>query len=164
MNLSRLLVTPVVCPFEICIRADNLLLFAGKPSSAVIDLSKATGLRGVTFLCGREGAEWVATMLRSVTSNHSDLRQITLFLPDMYFGPTLPRGVLDGLGEALLSPWLELDRVLAQLWESHSIRPTVFHYEPRQPSGGFGGTSGSCVHEVLPEITRRGTADLVTQW
>ena len=166
MNLSILLVTPLVGPFEICVRAGDLLLFAGDSelTSAPIDLSKATRLRDIAFLCGRLGAEWAAMVLRAVTSNHQNLRQITLSLPDLARSPFLhridPANVRDALGEAVYSHWLDLDHVLAQLWESHSTRPRILHYTP---SGEDWRGPNSCVDGVFPEITRRGIADLVVR-
>ena len=162
MNLSRLLVTPLVSPFKICTRADNSLLFAGGSTPGVVDISKATKLKKIVIMCKRVGAKWVAAMLRSVTSNNRNLRQIILCVPDMCYCPILrpgdPSNVLDVLGETDLSHWLELDRALAQLWESHSIRPKVYYYAS---SGKDEREWDSCIHEVLPEITRRGIADLV---
>ena len=151
--------TPLVCPSESCVRASNLLLLVGESTSAVVDLSKATRLRDMVFLCGRGGASCVAMTLRAVTSNHTNLRQITLYVPHTAYGPTLNLAdLMDELGETEYGHWLELDRVLAQLWESHSIRPRVLHFAP---SGEKERESNSCVHALLPEITRRGIADLV---
>ena len=47
------------------------------------------------------------------------------------------------------------DRLLAQLWESHSVRPKVTYYD--NPNGTGPGRVGG----FLPEVTGRQIADLV---
>ena len=129
--------------------------------SALIDLSKAARLRDVVFLCGRRAAGWATIALRTITSDHRNLRQITISVPEMTYGLALTcvdlATVRNALGEVGYRHWLELDHVLAQLWESHSIRPKVLHFVPPKDEIG----PKSCVDMVLPEVTRRGIADLV---
>ena len=48
--------------------------------------------------------------------------------------------------------WLELDRFLTQLHESHSICLEVFHWDERAVK--------SCVECLLPEVVTRGIVDL----
>ena len=52
--------------------------------------------------------------------------------------------------------WLELDRLLAQLWESHSIRPKVV-YHPL--FGDDGEVTGGRVYSLFPEVISRGIVD-----
>jgi hypothetical protein len=118
----------------------------------------------VEFLCGGLGAEWISMTLRTITPNHRNLLQISLSVPDVSYGPTLnridPPNVRDAIGEVAHRQWLELDHRLVQLWESHSIRPKVMHYAPL---GKDRKGPNSCVESFLPELTRRGIADLVKQ-
>lgn len=51
--------------------------------------------------------------------------------------------------------WLELDRLLVQLWESHSICPKVAHCVPQRKGGC------SWLDSLLPELTKRGAIGLI---
>jgi hypothetical protein len=55
------------------------------------------------------------------------------------------------IGEANYGQWLDLDRLLVQLWESYSIRPKAI-LSPAE-AGSF--------ERLLPGITKRGVIDLV---
>jgi len=100
--------------------------------------------------------------LRTVTPSHRNLQEISLYVPDVPYGPTLnyadSANVKRAVGEAIYEQWMELDRLLAQLWESHSIHLTVLYYGKW---GKNGEGPGSCVHSLFPETTGRGIADLV---
>lgn len=116
----------------------------------------------MVFLCGRLGAEWISTTLQTVTPNHLTLQQISLRVPQLPYGPALDRvdraNVRRVIGEGTHEQWLDLDRRFVQLWESHSIRPKLLYHAP--PGKDIEGPT-SCVEGLLPEITRRGIADLV---
>jgi hypothetical protein len=59
------------------------------------------------------------------------------------------------IGETVHQAWLDLDRLLAQFSESHSIRPGITH------NRGENGTNfKNLVPIVLPELTRRGVVDM----
>ena len=60
-------------------------------------------------------------------------------------------------GETAYQGWLELDRLLVQLCESHSIRLKVL-YIPRINIDGR--KKGSRMKTLLPEVGTRGLADL----
>ena len=162
MNLSLLFVIPLVCPFDTCSDADSLPMSPAKPESASADLSRATRLKDVVFMCGRQGAEWVSTTLRTITPNHRNLQQISLYVPEVLYNTTLnranPANVRGVIGEVTHEQWLGLDRRFVQLWESHSIRPKLLYYLP--PGEDLDGPT-SRVESLLPEIMRRGIADLV---
>jgi hypothetical protein len=151
-------VSSSVRPFGIRIRTGNLLLFLVKSGSASIDLSKARKLNDVAFLRGRSSAQWVVTALQTITPKHRNLQQITLYAPYAPYNPTLnradPTNVRYAFGETIYRQWLELDHLLAQLWESHSIRLKVLYHECPE-------VTSSCVDTLLPEVTRRGIVDLV---
>ena len=162
MNLSILPLTPSVRSFDNPTRADGLLWLLVGPGSASVDFSRATRLRDVSFLCGRLGAEWVSMALRTVTPSHRNLQQISLSVPHVPYDTTLdlanPADVRRAIGEVIYEQWLELDRVLVQLSESHSIRPKVLYYASAGKDEGLRSWVGS----LLPETTR-GSADLVNQ-
>ena len=59
--------------------------------------------------------------------------------------------------DASYQGWLELDRVLALLWESHSIRPRViYNVRVRKEKG----KARRRVKSLLSEVTARGIVDL----
>ena len=60
------------------------------------------------------------------------------------------------VGEANFKQWLNLDRLLVQVWESRSIRPKVIFTEQEGMSD-----MRDCMGCLLPEITKRGIIDLV---
>lgn len=97
--------------------------------------------------------------LRTITPNHRNL-QIALYVPDVHYDPAPNRtnfaNVSLAIGEAIHEQWLELDRLLVQLWELHSIRTKAFYYP-----GKDGEDQSSSVYSLLPEMTRGGIADLV---
>lgn len=139
----------------------NLLPFPVEQESASADLSKATKLRGVFFLCGRLGTEWISMTLRTITPDHRDLQRISISLPsDLTSNHANPAELRHAIGEVIYKRWLELDRLLIQLWESHSIRPKLLYYAP---SGKDEEGPRSCVESLLPEIMGRGLADLVNR-
>ena len=101
--------------------------------------------------------EWITMALQ--TTKHRDLRQISICV---HFGSVLTSfGANVGQlgGEHVVWQWLDLDRLLAQLWESHFIRPMIISMTPDEEQG----TGRDCVLSLLPEITMRGIIDLVEQ-
>ena len=142
-----------VRPFCLCVRTDNLILFLGKPGSASVDLSKAIKLKDMLVQLLSWSVQWVITTLHTITPKHRDLRQITIDLP----GSSAVIGASADLGKAIgeedFGQWLDLDRLLVQLWESHSIRPRVVYVEWNNMING--------IRYLLPEITRRGIIHLI---
>jgi len=60
------------------------------------------------------------------------------------------------MGELLFDRWLELDRILVQLWESCSVRPRVAYLALNEGRGEMRVLTGC----MLPEIAGRGIIDL----
>jgi hypothetical protein len=141
----------VVRTVGICVRTDNLFLLPGESRSAPIDLSKATKLKDVAFRPGLQRVEWVIRALRTITPEHRDLRQITIRMPWYPLAGVLAN-VRQTVGDTHYGLWLDLDRLLVQLWESRSIRPMIIRMK-------------RCTEEsvgcFLPEITKRKIIDLV---
>jgi hypothetical protein len=138
--------------FCICIRADSLPLSLGELESAFIDLSKATKLKDVVLRPESKTVEWVTVALKTVTPAHRDLRQISIHIPYYLTLPRVYTNLRQGIGKASSEEWLDLDRLLVQLWESRSIRPKFVCMTK--------GTLGVSIGYYLPEITRRGIGDL----
>jgi len=94
---------------------------------ATINLAEATNLKEVAFICviGITGCRWIITALETITSRHRDLRQISIsFLHDSDYTTDLE---LIQRSEAA-NPgmrWSDLDDILIQLLESHSVHPKI---------------------------------------
>ena len=82
-------------------------------------------------LTGGKSPQWITATFRTITPNHKNLRLVSLgalfVLPPQTTNPTDAVGFEDTIGERIYAGWLELDGVLAQLWETHSIRPEVYY-------------------------------------
>jgi hypothetical protein len=99
--------------------------------------------------------------LRTVTPNHRHLQQISLYMDRLRSCHTPrqdPAHSGHGVGESNYREWLELDRLLVKLWESHSIRLRVSCYAS---PGKEGEVTRSRIYILLPEVTSRGIADFV---
>jgi len=148
----------MVRPFGICSRTSNLFLVPASWGSDSTDLSKATRLKDLVFRVASQQVDWITMVLCTIKSEHRDFRQITIYPPH---DPTLS-GPSDGpnigqiIGEVIFGQWLELDHLLAQLWESHSIRPKVM-YCALYGTGEHITKNLGC---LLPEMTGRGIIDL----
>ena len=152
-------VNHVVRSFSIRVHDGSLVLFLDEPWSASIDLSKATKLADAIFWPESMDAEWITNALQTVTPDHRDLRQISIHVPS-HFTPY--GGVPDERRVArdeTYGEWLELDRLLVQLWESYSLRPRVTYTVPNEEQRLV--CMRDCIGQLLPEITERGIINLV---
>jgi hypothetical protein len=136
----------------------NLLVFLGEAGPASINLSKAIKLKDVIFRLNSWSVQWVITVLQTISPEHRDLRQIAVW-PSYYltlfgFGGNVRRA----LGEVDYGEWLDLDRLLVQLWESYSIWPVAAVFT-KQVEGT--DCMRDCIGCLLPEITNRGIIDVV---
>ena len=129
----------------------------GGPTS--VNLSKAARLKDMIFRIDSSGPAWVTAALRTITPEHRDLRRILIFEAHLStfvgFGATVPV-----VGEQTLGEWLELDRVLAQLWEAYSTPPKIMCRAPlwrEIPARDLMG-------RLLPEATLGGTVNLSCAW
>jgi len=154
LNLSMLLVSSVVRPFGSFLHTENLYLFPAGLASALVDLSKATKLKDVTFQVNSPSVSWIATVLRTITPKHRDFRQISISIP--YNSFQLHR-IWPATQETIRRQGLDLDRLLVQIWESHSIHPRMTCGVPAWDEEGVKGP----IDWLLPEVARRGIMDLV---
>ena len=80
------------------------------------------------------------------------------FLFDWDLRNVVPAELGDVLGANIYAEWLRLDRLLAQIWESHSIRLRVFYHVP----SSMGGERARAYTEFLfPEVTTRDIAEFL---
>jgi hypothetical protein len=145
-----------VRPFSVCAHNDNLPLFLVKPRSASIDLSNTTKLKEVAFQPISRSVNWIPATLRTA-SKLQDLREISIHLP--YYVTTTDAGadVREAIEEEDWEEWLDLDRLLAQFWES-SIRPKVVR--PTRMESTWDTRDSVGYQCLFPEITKRGIIDL----
>ena len=129
------------------------LFFAGSLPPDSIDLSKATKLKAARFSCVELRVEWIATALRTITPKHQTLRRIFIDIPPGY---GVGASIRQTLGETNYEQWLDLDRLLIQLWESNLIRPEVRYscvlQDEKEVIDG--------VSDLLPEVTKKGIVNL----
>ena len=140
-----------------CVHADDLSTFVGIQPSELIDLSQATQLKDVEFVCEVD-PQWVSPALQTVTPNHRNLQRVLITVSDVLYclrlcHSTSPAHVTSAIGESIYRGWLELDRVLARLRESHSVCLEITYEVPSWMDGtrarGFMGS-------LFPELTVRG--------
>ena len=107
------------------------------------------------FQCGKLNLKWIVMVLRTITSKHQDLQQITIHTP-YHRCPATPES--ESLGEAAgedgSRQWMDLDNLLVQLLESHAICTKVAHGRGKSES-----KSEMCEHirALLPKVAERGT-------
>ena len=142
----------MVRPFSICAHIDNISWFPGQSNLPSLDLSKATKLKDIAFQTEQRSIEWVTTALQTITPQHQDLRQVLIHLPYYLTFSGLFANIRQLVGEASYEKWLCLDRLLVQLWESHSIRPKVVSATAQKKES---------IGVLFPEITERGIIDLI---
>ena len=126
----------------------NLPVLVDLEPEASIDLSKATRLKTValrikswSFSVG-----WIDMALRTIVPEHRHLSEISIHVSSSFEGSDIRRA----MGEAAFGRWLDLDHVLVQLWESHSIRPRIEWKQYDTESG---------LAYLLPEAVKRGIID-----
>ena len=124
-----------------------------------LDLSKATKLKYLSFRCGQPSIQRVTMALQTVQSK--DLQKISIHpcstFADLQLINFSPSGTSPSPVEGpVLQEWQDLDRLLVQFWNSHSIRPEITY------EAGKGHNAWSVLSQtLLPEVTRRGLFDLV---
>jgi hypothetical protein len=121
---------------------------------AAIDLSRATKLKTVLFRCQSPYSGWITRTLKTITSNHRDLKRITVRLPST--SELGAAGQVSAIGEGDPGTrWSDLDQLLDEVCESLSIRAEVV-YPLNQKKGGE-----DWVTHFLPELKKRETTYLI---
>ncbi|KAF9789311.1 hypothetical protein BJ322DRAFT_1208557 [Thelephora terrestris] len=125
------------------------------PRAGSIDFSEVINLKDVAFgLAGPEDV-WIAMALETITSKHTDFRKVSITIQINPPNIDYPDYVRKAVGERVYRQWMDLDRVLFQLWESKKIYAKVIF------SAGEVGDGLEYVVALLPEMTKRGLVDLV---
>ena len=123
----------------------------------MIDLSKATRLKDTVFRTGSHLVSWITVALRTITLEHRDFQQISIYVPYYSMLVNVCANVRMFLGEDLFRRWLDLDRLLVQIWESRSIRARVM-CDPRVRERR---DMREYFEMLMPEVMRRAIVDLV---
>jgi len=111
-----------------------------------LDLSETTKLEDVEFRCSEPNVRSITMALQ--TAKFESLQRITILADATTFA--------NPIEETICQEWQDLDRLLAQLWTSHSVCPKVT-FKKIKGWGGFRDVPPS----LLPELTRRGVVDVV---
>jgi len=136
-----------------CAHFDNLPLILAEPRSGPIGLSKAIGLKNVTFRVGSQNVGWITTAFKTITPEGRDLQRI--YLPHNLAFVNVGADIRQSIGEAISRRWSDLDYLLVEFWESHSIRPRV----GCERLGEKQRNMDYCIGRLLPGITKMGIVD-----
>jgi len=111
----------------------------------------------MTFRINLSGPKWATAALRTITPKRQDLLQISI---SAAYYPTIAMfetdATMQGVEEQTTHQWSELDRLLAQLWESHPVPPKILCRAPSWKEKSARDLMG----RLLPETTRGGTVNL----
>ncbi|KAF9644822.1 hypothetical protein BDM02DRAFT_3190267 [Thelephora ganbajun] len=122
------------------------------PPTVSIDLSRATKLKEAVFRSNTLRVAWLVLALQSITSEHRYLHQISIHVPEVPDLASHRRAV----SEVTHRQWMDLDRILVQLWESHGIRLKVMYFVTEEKKG----IQRERIGGLLPKITERGVIEL----
>ena len=117
-----------------------------------IDLSGTTKLQEVAFQPSHNYIGWVATALKTITPEHTNLRRISIAI--RFYSMPVPRYFTEGT----YAQWVDLDHVLVQLWHSHSILVKFVYFTRRLD---VRNTVRKSIEDLLPEITKEGAIRLI---
>ena len=110
--------------------SDPSLSWVNVDGKGSLDLSTATKLKDVVFTSGGP-FRWINTAMETIKSE--DLEQVTIVSQHVHVDHR---------------EWGDLDRLLAQLWTSRSIRPTITFSREGKMMG--------LAPELLPKLTKEG--------
>lgn len=100
--------------------------------------------------------QWVAMALGTITSEHRDLEQISIYIPPSLVPQGDPANIARTVGEEVYSQWVQLDRSFAKLWESHAIYVRVKYNASKEK-----GAARECIENLLPGVAKKGIIELV---
>jgi len=135
----------------------NLPPTPADPKPATFNLSNTTKLRDVVFRPQSLTVKWISLALQAVTSDHQDLRRISVDVPYHLAGLRVGEDPWRVIGEGLVEEWFGLDRILLHLLESLSIRTDVIW-----TWGGSVRVLGNYIGCLLPEVMKRGMVTINT--
>ena len=116
-------------------------------------MSAATRLKEVVFRPTLCFVKWVTTGLEPIKSTHKDLQGVKVIVP------FLSTPIDKGFDEDVYAQWTDLDRVLARLWRSYSVRTRLIYTARNDPE--VGESDCEFVGSLLPEAINGGGIELV---
>ena len=123
---------------------------------SLIDLSKATKLKDMEFGFQYLSIAWVASTLKTITSRHRDLQGVSIRGCDLSDSTgTGWQANAAAEEDDTREQWMDLERTLVQLWESHAVRAKVEYYSKTREE------SCELMEKLLPEATKRGVVELL---
>jgi len=160
LNALISIVGCVVRSFDSCVEIGASLELPFAPANswtASIDFSGVTRLKEIVFRPRRTDPMWIVMALQTIASEHRDLREILIQVPDHTRSISDPFNVRQILGEVCYRQWMDLDRLLVQFWELRAIRPKIAYCVAEEKKTAMCAYTGN----LLPEITERGIIELV---
>ena len=119
-----------------------------------VDFSEVIGLEEVVFRSEEVEDIWAATALKTITSKHTDFRKVSIHVTPIKAFP-VGESVRETIGEEIYEQWMDLDRVLVQLWETNSIHTQVFYSIDEEEKD-----AREHICSLLPEMTKRGIVEM----
>jgi hypothetical protein len=115
-----------------------------------IDFCDARRLKEVTFRLSDLDSSWCRLALQTLTSEHRDLRQISIHVP------AHPPGHQPELPERIYEEWIGIDLTLVRLWELHAVHIRLICVMK-------GGKQEECdsLEKLLPEVMKKEIYELV---
>ena len=110
----------------------------------------------MVFYPGEFTIAWVAMTLKTISSEHRDLRNVSFRCDGFYNFGGRSVNARKVVGEELYGQWMDLDRALVQLWELLAVPMKISYY-----SRGKKKRAHKFVECLLPETTQRGIIKLV---
>jgi hypothetical protein len=117
-------------------------------------LCKATKLKAATFRPYETETGWITTALKTVTVEHRDFKQVSIYTRFHGLPIDNPDSFRQIVGEVAYGKWMDLDRVLVRLWESHSVHTRVYNVREGEELRALVGC-------LLPEVTKKGATEAV---
>ena len=121
------------------------------PQVGAVDLSKARRLKEVVFRLGVLNDVWITLALKTITPDHRNLHQISIYIPTYSFLNTS-----QSLGE-IYSHWVDLDCFLIKMRDLNTIHTRVMHWAEG------GEDAYECTEMLLPDMMKRRMIELVDQ-
>lgn len=101
-------------------------------------------------------------MTLKTAAEHQDLQRISVHVPSsLARASAVDEDTIRMEEERAHMLWSDLDPLLVQFWESHSIRTKILYYPPSSEDRGRG--VGDWPGYLLPESMKRGIIDLVEE-
>ena len=127
----------------------NLISALALSPADPINLSKAIKLKQLEFTHISDydiSVTWITTALGTITSEHRDFHEVLIHTQSHFIGIDDPVSAKQAFGEGVYEQWMDLDRVVVQLWELYGVRTKLLCSSPHARGVGI----------LFPEATKSG--------